>query len=77
MLYSMNFLSPFVKQLKTKSSVQIALQNGLSDRFHDNIGVKHGCVLSPTLFKILISKKVKIVHVSGAQEKMKEIGQKG
>ena len=50
--------NPFAELLKNmcdKSSAQIALQNGLSDPFHDNIEVKQGCVLSPTLFKIFMS----------------------
>ena len=45
---------PFAEILKNiynKSSVQIKLREGLTAPFHDNIGVKQGCVLSPTLFK--------------------------
>ena len=57
-LLKMGIGGPFAKLLKymyNKSSIQIALQNGLSDPFHDNIGVKQGCVLSPTLFRIFLT----------------------
>ena len=57
-LLKMGIGGPFAKLLKNmydKFSIQIALQNGLSDPFHDSIGVKQGCVLSPTLFKIFIA----------------------
>ena len=35
--------------------VQIKLENGLTKAFKDNVGVKQGCILSPTLFKIFIN----------------------
>ena len=38
-----------------KSCIQRALQNGLSDPFHGNIGVKQGYVKGPTLFKIFLN----------------------
>ena len=42
------------------SSVQTKLQEGLSASFQDNVGVKQGCVLSPTLFKNFINDMSKI-----------------
>ena len=54
--FKMGIGGPFAKLLKdmyNKSSIQIALQNGLSEPY--NIGVKQGCVLSPTLFKIFLT----------------------
>ena len=48
----------FAKVLKNvyhKSSVQVNVQNYLTTPFYDNIGVNQGCVLSPNLFKLVIS----------------------
>ncbi len=44
-----------IQNMYTHSSVQIKLNEGLTDAFQDNIGVKQGCVLSPTLFKLFIN----------------------
>ena len=44
-----------IRNIYSTSSVQIKLNDGLTDAFHDNIGVKQGCVLSPTLFKVFIN----------------------
>ena len=64
---------PFAEILKniySKSSVQIKLREGLTAPFHDNIGVKQGCVLSPTLFKIFISDISKIFNESCSPVKL-------
>ena len=46
------------------------LREGLTAPFHDNIGVKQGCVLSPTLFKIFISDISKIFNESCSHVKL-------
>lgn len=43
-----------IKHMYDKSAVQIDLHNGLTDPFLANIGVKQGCVLSPTLFRLFL-----------------------
>ncbi len=44
-----------IQNMYEKTSVQIKLNNGLTEGFQDNIGVKQGCVLSPTLFKLFVN----------------------
>ncbi len=44
-----------IQNIYALSSVQIKLREGLTGAFQDNIGVKQGCVLSPTLFKLFIN----------------------
>ena len=44
-----------VKNMYDKSLIQVNVQNHLTNPFHDNIGVKQGCVLSPNLFKLFTS----------------------
>ena len=49
---------PFGKLIQTlynKSDVSIKLPSGLTDPFTATVGVKQGCVLSPTLFNIFIN----------------------
>ena len=43
-----------IQNIYHDSKIQIKLQGGLTETFSDNVGVKQGCVLSPTLFKIFI-----------------------
>ncbi len=44
-----------IQNIYAHSSVQIKLKDGLTDAFQDTLGVKQGCVLSPTLFKLFIN----------------------
>ena len=46
-----------IKNLSIYSEVQyyVKLQSGLSDPFIANIGVKHGCILSPLLFNLFVN----------------------
>jgi hypothetical protein len=49
---------PFAKVIQnmySKSSTQVKLKSGLTECINDNVGVKQGCVLSPTLFKLFIN----------------------
>ena len=43
-----------VQNIYHDSKIQIKLQRDLTETFSDDVGVKQGCVLSPTLFKIFI-----------------------
>jgi hypothetical protein len=55
----------FAKLIETmymNTHVQIKLNAGLTEAFNDNIGVKQGCVLSPTLFKLFVSDLPKVFH---------------
>ena len=57
-LLKMGIGGSFTKILKNiydKSLIQVNVQNHLTKPFHDNIGVKQGCVLSPNLFKLFTS----------------------
>lgn len=44
-----------VKDMYRNASVQIRTQHGLSHPIHPNVGVKQGCVLSPSLFNLYIN----------------------
>ena len=44
-----------IKNIYDNTSVQVMVDNCLTDAIADNTGVKQGCVLSPTLFKIFIN----------------------
>jgi hypothetical protein len=44
-----------IRTMYSQSFVQVKLQEGLTNPISDNVGVKQGCVLSPTLFKIFIN----------------------
>jgi hypothetical protein len=44
-----------IKDIYSSSEIQIKLGDGLTMPFEDNTGVKQGCVLSPTLFKLFIN----------------------
>ena len=43
------------ENMYSKSSVCIKLDQGLSPEFETNIGIKQGCVISPTLFKLFLN----------------------
>ncbi len=44
-----------IQNIYSNTSVQIKLDNGLTEEIKDNIGVKQGCVLSSTLFKLYVN----------------------
>ena len=44
-----------IKNIDDNTSVQIMVDNCLTDVIADNTGLKQGCILSPTLFKIFIN----------------------
>ncbi len=44
-----------LQNIYSNTSVQIKLDSGLTEEINDNIGVKQGCVLSSTLFKLFIN----------------------
>ena len=60
-LLKANIGGPFgkiIRDIYANTSLQIKLDNGLTNvtnAFTDNIGVKQGCVLSPTLFKLFVN----------------------
>lgn len=43
-----------IQNMYSNTYIQIKLDNKVSEPFHDNIGVKQGCMLSPSLFKLFI-----------------------
>ena len=44
-----------IQNIYLKTSVQLKLENGLTEAFQDTLGVKQGGVLSPTLFKLYVN----------------------
>ena len=44
-----------IRNMYSKAEVAVRLQGGLTDYFNTTIGVKQGCVLSPTLFKLFVN----------------------
>ena len=48
-------LFDIVKDMYKKSRVCIKLKKGVTEEFTSNIGVKQGCVISPTLFNLFIN----------------------
>ncbi|PIK43798.1 endonuclease-reverse transcriptase [Apostichopus japonicus] len=45
-----------IKQLYTKASSAVLLQGVVGDWFHTTVGVRQGCLLSPTLFNIFLER---------------------
>ncbi|PIK42080.1 endonuclease-reverse transcriptase [Apostichopus japonicus] len=45
-----------IKQLYTKASSAVLLQGVVGDWFHTSVGVRQGCLLSPTLFNIFLER---------------------
>jgi hypothetical protein len=57
-LLKMGIGGNFVKTIRNmynRATTQIRLKDGLTEHIGNNIGVKQGCVLSPTLFKLFIN----------------------
>lgn len=44
-----------IQDMYNKTMVQIKLESGLTEAFNGTVGVKQGCVLSPTLFKLYVN----------------------
>lgn len=44
-----------INNLYRNTTVQVKLKDGLTESFKDNVGVRQGCVLSPTLFKVYVN----------------------
>ena len=47
--------SKVIQHMYSNTGVSIKLSDGMTESFKSNIGVKQGCVMSPTLFNIFIS----------------------
>ena len=61
------FIICLIQQMYSDNSPCIKLKNKISIPFNVNIGVRQGCILSPTLFNIFISQFAEILNDEYAQ----------